>query len=164
MEEREAQAQEIVMKHVWWAAGMGLIPVPLVDLAAVTATQLKMLKNLSDHYEVEFSEQRGKSIIGALVGGALPGLTASTAKSLLKFIPGVGGLIGLAAVPALAGASTYALGKVFILHFESGGTLLDFDPDKVRAHFAKEFEEGKDVVSSKGSASSKKTKDKSSAA
>jgi hypothetical protein len=38
-----------------------------------------------------------------------------------------------------ASASTYAVGRVFIQHFESGGTFLDFDPDKVRAHFEAEF-------------------------
>ena len=29
------------------------------------------------------------------------------------------------------------MGKVFIQHFESGGTFLDFDPDKVRSYFSK---------------------------
>jgi uncharacterized protein (DUF697 family) len=163
MEEKEAQAHDIAMKHVWWSAGMGLIPIPIVDWAAITATQLKMLKNLADHYEVEFSEHRGKSVIGALVGGSLPGLTGSTAKSLLKFIPGIGGLVGMVVAPALAGASTYALGKVFIMHFESGGTLLDFDPEKVRAHFADEFEKGKEVVSEEGgTVSNRRTKGKQS--
>src|ERR1051326_9286318 len=99
MEEKEAQANDMVMKHVWWASGMGLIPIPLLDLAAIAATQLKMLKNLSDHYSIEFSEQRGKALIGALAGGAVPGLAAGTARSLLKFIPGVGGLIGMVASP-----------------------------------------------------------------
>jgi len=160
MEEKEAQAQEIVMKHVWWASGMGLIPIPVVDLAAISATQLKMLKTLSDHYEVDFSSQRGKTLIGAVAGGAVPGLAAGTARSLLKFIPGVGGLIGMVAVPLLGGASTYALGKVFIQHFESGGTLLDFDPAKMKAYFAEQFEKGKAVVAEKEATHEKKTKGK----
>jgi hypothetical protein len=42
--------------------------------------------------------------------------------------------------PAFASASTYAVGKVFIQHFATGGTFLDFDPDKVKAHFAAEVE------------------------
>jgi hypothetical protein len=52
-------------------------------------------------------------------------------------------------MPTLAGASTYAVGRVFIQHFECGGTILSFDPEKVRAHFEKEFEEGKKVVAKK---------------
>jgi hypothetical protein len=31
-------------------------------------------------------------------------------------------------MPALAGAATYAIGRAFIQHFVSGGTLLDFNP------------------------------------
>src|ERR1700754_479907 len=120
MEEREAQANEQVKKHAYVAAGLGLIPIPLLDLAAISATQLKLVKTLADHYDVPFSENRGKALIGALAGGAAPGLAAGTTRSLLKFIPGVGGLLGMVTTPALAGASTYAVGKVFIQHFESG--------------------------------------------
>ncbi|MDE2463441.1 MAG: GTPase, partial [Alphaproteobacteria bacterium] len=43
-------------------------------------------------------------------------------------------------LPSLAAASTYALGKVFIQHFESGGTFLDMDPDKVSAYFKEQYE------------------------
>jgi hypothetical protein len=32
----------------------------------------------------------------------------------------------------LAGASTYALGKVFQYHFENGGTIYNFDVDKMK--------------------------------
>jgi uncharacterized protein (DUF697 family) len=159
MEEKEAQAHGIVMKHVWWASGMGLIPIPLLDMAAISATELKMVKNLADHYGVAFSENRGKALIGALAGGAMPGLAAGTARSLLKFIPGVGTLAGMVVSPALAGASTYALGKVFIQHFESGGTLLDFDPAKMKAYYASQYEEGKQVVADNAEpAADKKTK------
>jgi uncharacterized protein (DUF697 family) len=80
---------------------------------------------------------------------------------MLKAIPGVGGLIGMVASPALAGASTYALGKVFIQHFESGGTLLDFDPAKMKAYYASQYEEGKQVVAdNQEPAADKKTKGK----
>jgi hypothetical protein len=43
-------------------------------------------------------------------------------------------------MPAFGAAATYAVGQVFIQHFESGGTFLDFDPDKVREHFRQEFD------------------------
>jgi hypothetical protein len=39
------------------------------------------------------------------------------------------------------------LGKVFIQHFESGGTFLTFDPKTARAQFAKFQEEGRKVAS-----------------
>ena len=42
--------------------------------------------------------------------------------------------------------STWALGKVFIQHFESGGTFLDFDPEEVKEYFKAQFEEGREVA------------------
>jgi hypothetical protein len=55
----------------------------------------------------------------------------------------IGGLLGILAVPAFAGATTYAIGKVFIRHFESGGTFLDFDPSKAKAYFQQQFKKAK---------------------
>jgi lipoate-protein ligase A len=48
---------------------------------------------------------------------------------------------------AIGGAATYAIGRVFIQHFESGGTFLDFNPEKVREYFKEQFERGKGVAS-----------------
>ena len=41
-------ADKIVRSHVIWSMGAGLIPVPLFDLAAVTAIQIDLLKQLAD--------------------------------------------------------------------------------------------------------------------
>jgi hypothetical protein len=49
-------------------------------------------------------------------------------------------------MPSSSAAFTYAVGKVFLQHFASGGTFLDFDPKTVREYFAKMFDEGKLVV------------------
>jgi hypothetical protein len=35
-------------------------------------------------------------------------------------------------MPALSAGATFAIGKAFIEHFESGGTLLDFNPPDYR--------------------------------
>ncbi len=49
-------------------------------------------------------------------------------------------------MPATAGSMTYAVGRVFLQHFESGGTFLNFNPEEVKEHYARLFEEGKKVV------------------
>jgi hypothetical protein len=35
-------------------------------------------------------------------------------------------------MPVLSAGATFAIGKAFIQHFESGGTLLDFNPPDYR--------------------------------
>ncbi len=44
-------------------------------------------------------------------------------------------------VPTFAAASTYAVGKIFVQHFESGGTVLSFNPDKVRDYYEAELKQ-----------------------
>ena len=58
----------------------------------------------------------------------------------MKSIPFVGTIAGALLVPSLASAATIALGRVFTQHFETGGTLLDLNAEKLRAHFKSEFE------------------------
>jgi hypothetical protein len=48
---------------------------------------------------------------------------------------------------AFCGASAWALGKVFIRHFESGGTLLTLDPVEAKEHFKEQFAEGQRMAS-----------------
>lgn len=140
-------ANDLVKKWMWWTMGAGLIPVPFVDLAAVSGVQLKMLSDLSKLYDVRFSENKGKAIISALLGSVVPNsLAVGGIGSMLKMIPLVGTIIGGVSMSLFSGAATYAIGKSFIQHFESGGTFLDFDPVKVKEYFNTQFEEGKVVA------------------
>ncbi len=140
-------SNDLVKKYMWWSMGAGLIPVPLVDIAAVSAVQLKMIEDMSDIYGVKFSENKGKSILSALLGSILPNsLARGGVGSLLKMLPVVGTIVGGVSMSLFSGASTYAVGKAFIQHFESGGTFLDFDPVKVKEYFFSKFEEGKEIA------------------
>jgi uncharacterized protein (DUF697 family) len=151
LSEKEQQTLKTVKNYMWWSMGAGLIPVPWADLAAVAAVQLKMLAEISKIYGVPFQENRGKAAIGSLVGFVLPHAMAFGAVgSLLKAIPVVGVLAGAPAMALFCGAYTWALGNVFIQHFESGGTFLTFDPEKVKEHFQARFEEGRKVAATMG--------------
>jgi len=141
------RANRSVKNYVLGSMAVGVIPVPMVDLAVLTGVQLKMLHSLSNIYEIEFSKNMGKSILAALLGGFVPASTSMTAASLTKSVPIIGQTTGIVSMVMLAGASTYAVGKVFIQHFESGGTFLNFDPESVRAYFAEEFKKGQEVIS-----------------
>ena len=62
--------------------------------------------------------------------------------SLIKLAPLIGLASGIVSIGSVAAASTYAVGRVFVQHFASGGTLLTFDPAKVRQYYAEQFELG----------------------
>ncbi|MCK9305094.1 MAG: YcjF family protein [Bacteroidales bacterium] len=151
------RSNDLVKKYMWWSMGAGLIPVPLVDIAAVSAVQLKMIKDMSDIYGVKFSENKGKSILSALLGSIVPNsLARGGVGSILKMLPVVGSVMGGVSMSLFSGASTYAVGKAFVQHFESGGTFLDFDPVKVKDYFFSKFEEGKEIAKEMDEKKSKK--------
>ncbi len=141
-----AQAEQTIKRHTLAALGVGLVPLPWVDLAALAGLQLNLVRRLAGLYGVEFSSQLGKSAIGALLGGGLPVSLAANLGHLAKGLPGLGWVIGGASVALFGAASTYAIGKVFVQHFESGNTLLTFDPAQVRAYYAQQYAQGKAEV------------------
>jgi uncharacterized protein (DUF697 family) len=143
---RLSQAQETVNKYAMGSMAVGFIPLPLIDLAALTATQLKMLQSLANQYEIEFSQEVVKSLVASLLGGVMPVSAASSLASLIKVVPVIGQASGMISMATMGAAGTYAVGTVFIEHFESGGTFLTFDAEKVKEKFQILFEEGKHFV------------------
>ena len=142
-ENKRAKAQSIVRSHVLWAMGGGLIPIPLVDFAAVTAIQLEMLQQLADLYGVDYSKSNGKTFVSALTGTTVARLGAS----FLKAIPGVGTVLGGASMSLASGASTYAVGQVAIDHFANSGNLSNFVEDQLKKAYEDAFQKGKSYVS-----------------
>ncbi|MDM8550061.1 DUF697 domain-containing protein [Desulfobacterales bacterium HSG2] len=141
------ELDRLIRHHVYGSMAVGLIPIPLVDFACVTLIQMNMLRVLARRYDVPFSKDVVKNILSALVGGMVPA-TASLplAASISKTVPVAGTAAGIVTMPIIGGASTYAVGKVFIQHFASGGTFLTFNPEKVREYYAEMFKEGKNVA------------------
>lgn len=140
--DKSPKANEIIRNHVGFSLGAGLVPFPGADLLAVSAVQLNMLRQLAKLYNVRFLDALGKSIVSTLVGSGVARLGAS----LIKAVPGVGTVVGELTMPALAGASTYALGKVVAKHLQQGGTLADLDLRSAKKEYEEEIETGATVA------------------
>jgi uncharacterized protein (DUF697 family) len=131
-EDREQTASKLVDRFAIWSGVAGLVPLPVIDVLAVGGLQVQMLRRLSQIYNVDFSENRGKALIAALAGCMIPATSGMGAASALKAIPVINILAAGFVMPVLSAGATFAIGKAFIQHFESGGTLLDFNPPDYR--------------------------------
>lgn len=138
------RADRIIKDHILWSIGAGLVPLPVLDIVAVTAVQLDMLRQLASLYGVPFTESEGKAWVTALAGN----MVARIGANALKLIPGVGTLLGGVSMSILAGASTYAMGQVATTHFDRGGTFEDIDMTSARRTYEQELERGKRVAES----------------
>ena len=140
--ERLANAHTLAKHYVLAAAGTALIPVPLADLGALMALQVKLVHGLTTLYAVPFRDNLARSLVASLLSGASWKLGALALSSLAKAVPGLGGLAGGGGMAVVSASVTYAVGEVFIRHFEASGSLLDFDPAKMKASFLFELRNG----------------------
>jgi uncharacterized protein (DUF697 family) len=148
--EKQQQALHTVKRYMWLSGAAGLVPVPVADLIAVSGVQLKMLADVSSIYGFPFEKSRGKMIIASLMGYVLPrALSFGVIGSLIKGFPVIGSLAGEPAMAVFSAASAWALGAVFIQHFESGGTFLNFDPAAVKEYYREQFASGQKMAANR---------------
>lgn len=145
--EFEQRVSHIIRDHVLLAAATSVIPVSFLDTAALAAVQLKLLKSLSTLYKQEFRKDLGLSAIGTLLSTVAPTVLAGgvLGSMALFSIPVIGTALRLLTQPSFNAAFTYALGKVFALHFASGGTLLTFEAEKMKKYFIDEYKHAKEM-------------------
>lgn len=140
------EKEKIILEHVGFSLIAGAIPFPGIDIVAATAVQMDMLAKLAKQYDVDFNEERGKSLISAILGSSFGSFLGRLGASLVKSVPGVGTVLGIGSQIIFTGASTYALGKIFEYHFQNEGNLFDLDVSGVQDEFKKFFAQGKNIA------------------
>ena len=118
-ERRLQLAFKIVDRHKMYAGLGGLVPMPAVNVASVTAVNLRMVKVLSDLYGIAFERDKMRSVVLGLMGGATPtGLAAATATTL-SFAAPFAGAFGLVVSTVVAATLTRRIGLYFVERFET---------------------------------------------
>ena len=140
-------SETIIRKHVLISRGVGLIPIPAADMVGITASQLSMIKKLSEKYGIPFKQNLAKSILTSLISSiGVHTLATGSVSQLMRAIPVVGGILSTLAFSGFGGALTYAVGKAFDKHFSGGGSFLDMRVSDLNTYFSSQFEAGKEVA------------------
>jgi len=134
--------ERLITRHVALAMGAAALPMPLVDVAAVTWVQVDLVARLAQRYGMEADRTRVKAAVLALAGAT----AARIGGSLVKAVPGGGWIVGGATQLALAGATTYALGQVYREHFEADGSLEGPDFESLRERYETYVERGRELA------------------
>lgn len=137
---RLAEAARIISSASKWSLATGLIPVPVIDLAALGALQGKMVTDLSKLYGQNLSKNAVRGVVSVLLGALVPGGVATFAgNTVARSLPGIGTIVGIMSFGGLGAAATYAIGKAFVRHYEGGGSFSSFDPKAIEADLIAEF-------------------------
>lgn len=143
---RRRLANTTILNASQWAAAAGFITIPGVNTITISGVQLRMLYSLCKIYKVPFKKEAVLAVVSAALGGSITTSVAfSTTSFGLSKIPYVGSVFSLVTQPILSYATTYALGALFIKHFENNGNLLNFKLDSTQAIFDEQFEKAKSI-------------------
>src|SRR5207244_1947390 len=93
-------------------ATAGAVPIPWVDLMILPGIQTQMIFHLARLHGQELSGARFLELASTLGMGMV---VRQAVREVMKFIP----FVGSVASGALAGASTFALGKAFCYYYRS---------------------------------------------
>jgi uncharacterized protein (DUF697 family) len=104
------QALPHIVGYSLLAGSAGAIPIPWLDLFILPGIQTRMIYHLAQFYGQPLDGRRFAELASTLGLGVA---ARQAAREVLKFIPYVGSVAGA----ALAGASTFALGKAFCYYY-----------------------------------------------
>lgn len=108
-------AENAVAVAVAATAATGAIPIPFADAPIMIAEQVALMATICGIYEIDIEKDGLKMLATTAIsagGAAFVGKTV--ASNLLKFIPGVGTVMGGAISAGTAGVITLAMGMAFI--------------------------------------------------
>ena len=108
--------ERLISNHVAAAAVAAAIPIPLVDLVAVTAVQLALVRSLARRHGADVGIDAAGAVGVGLFGALLPRVAASA----LKIVPGIGTVGGAVAQCAFSGATTWAIAESLRERLERG--------------------------------------------
>ncbi len=133
-------AGEIIASSTKWSIAASLVPIPYLDIAALGAIQVNMIVDLAKLYDQTVTKQAVHGVISVMLGTLVPAGAAQFAVTTsAKLFPGYGTAIGTVTLATFGTAATYSIGKVFVRHFEGGGTIGNFSTAAVQEDLKKEF-------------------------
>lgn len=174
------KANAIVSQYMFGSFAAQMVPsMPFLDHALQSEVQLRLVRALATHYDVEFQSKRVRGLLRELIGvsptgkvvkllkdvATLSGDSETISREAKAFLgdvvsEGVKEIAGCFAKSIVPGArivldygelveplaTLYAVGRVFIAHFESAGTICTFDATLVKGRFTEEVQVGRKIV------------------
>jgi uncharacterized protein (DUF697 family) len=138
-DDRRESAMRIVNKYVLISAAAGMVPIPVVDTLTLAGVHVSLIKEISEHYGVEFSQHTARNILIAIAASLIPGSIGSIfGRKVLQAVPL---LMGVAGMSVFSAAVSYGLGTLFVRHYEAGGTLDSFDVENLHRIFSRHLPE-----------------------
>ncbi len=141
-------AHQHIIGYSLTASGLGALPV--VDLVAVSAVQVKLLHGLATLYEQTWDKDTITKFFGLMGASVASGLIARMlGRSIVKLIPVWGQTVGAVWGASSSGATTYALGKASVYFLSRRKEGLNVDAKLLRQVYSDALAQGVAILKSR---------------
>lgn len=140
--EQEDRAQSAIRTAALLGTGAGMLPVPGLDIAALTGIHVKMCHDLADIYGVDMEGKTLRTTVTSAISSVATSLLSTgiaritSVNGFMKFF--LGGMTNA----ALSGLMTAEFGQVYKQHFEAGGSLDDLSLTSFISHINEQIKAG----------------------
>lgn len=116
------ELSDIIKEHALLGTGAAMIPVPVLDVAAIIANIWAMYVRINNVVGISFSENFLKSVASGIVANVAATIPAiglgALAGSFLKAVPGIGTLGGIALAAGANLVIVFVAGRVYLKTLE----------------------------------------------
>lgn len=112
IEKKWEHAHFLIIQHCAAAFAVGFTPIPMSDAPILVGNQMALLARIFMNYDLDSYEEMLKGFgLSAFVDALMPMLGKSAVGAILKFIPGVGTIVGGLISGSVAAVLTGAFGE-----------------------------------------------------
>jgi small GTP-binding protein len=139
-ETRKLLAVKVVDSYAICAAAIGVVPIPLADIAALAPLQVAMFLHVAKTFGHFYTKKQALAIIASLMGSIGARSIAQATVSIFKSIPGIGTVLGAVAGGGMAHATFKAFGALVIYYFSNNQ---EVSPADIRGYYNRQYEEAR---------------------
>ncbi len=126
-------AKAIIRKHTLGSTAVGFFPFGIGTSVVCGGLQVSMIRQLCRCYNVKFSKNAAVTAVSVALGVfASAEIVHLAGRIAMMFIPAWARVLRLVSSVAASNSTTFLLGRIFVYHFEMGGSLFDLDAEKTR--------------------------------
>lgn len=114
------KAKRLLKNYSIIAGGIGLITGPVEHQVSIAILLGKLLNDMGHLYGLSFSDNQSKILVAAILGGVHTHWINRYLLKLFRYTPVSIQSANIFLRPAITSSIVYYIGKLFLIHFESG--------------------------------------------